>query len=206
MHEQESVILPLFYFGNIEYFYHLKNNETVFFDLQERYQKQSYRSRCTIIGANGIQQLSVPVEKPNGKNSLLSEVLVSQVENWKKDHLKAIESAYRRSPYYLYYIDGITKIIQTDFKYLFELNAALNAYLIKKTGLTVNSHFTKEAIALHPNDLRVNLHPKNKSGFKTHPYIQTFEERHGFHGNLSILDLLFNEGPNSISILSESHY
>ncbi|UKN01632.1 WbqC family protein [Paracrocinitomix mangrovi] len=202
-----SLILPSFYFGNIEYFYHLLKTTNAIIDIAEPYQKQTYRTRMVIGSANGIQSLTIPVIRPNGKQTLMNEVEISYTENWRKDHLKAIEAAYARSPYYEYYIDQLTEIMMSDQKLLYELNYRLNEWLINKIGLTVNLTLNTSPIPLDQNkDLRALLHPKLDTGFRTYHYIQPFEERHGFLNNLSILDLLFNEGPNSITILSESGY
>jgi hypothetical protein len=200
------MVLPTAYFGNIEYFYQLLKNETVIIDYHETYQKQSYRSRCTIVTSNGLLNLSLPIERPKGKASLISEVTISQNDNWQKDHKKALESAYRRTPYYEFYIDDIHDILDSDESSLIKLNARLTQYLIDKIGLTVKLQKSRAQTALIENDMRVLLHPKKDNSFTTYHYIQTFEEKHGFHGNLSILDLLFNEGPNAISIIAESGY
>lgn len=202
----ERPILPLFYCGNIAYYHLLWKHDKVLFDLAEPYQKQSYRSRCHIMTANGVQKLTVPVERPNGRDTIMSEVKIFEAEDWRKNHLKAIESAYSRSPYFIYYFEDITRILNTGFTHLYELNAALNGYFIEKIGLSVETDFSHQQQALVKADPRLIIHPKSPSYFDTFPYIQTFEERHGFTGNLSVLDLLFNEGPNSISVISESKF
>jgi hypothetical protein len=201
-----EMILPSVYFGNIEYYHKLYNESNVIIDTHEKFQKQTYRSRCEILTANGRINLSVPVERPDGKNTLMQDVLISNAENWRKDHKKAIESAYRRTPYYEYYFEQLFEIIDKDFLTLHESNTALQEFLISKIGLTVQVEFTSESIPDIEKDYRSLLNPKQATSFKTHRYIQTFEERFGFQNNLSILDLLFNEGPNAITILSESVY
>lgn len=129
---------------------------------------------------------------------------ISYVENWIKDHQKAIESAYRNTPYYEYYADDIFTILSQQFEHLTELNQALTLYFIEKIGLSLELSQSTEPAPIQQTDYRISLSPKIDTGFKAHHYIQTFEDRHGFHPNPSILDLLFNEGPNSISILQES--
>lgn len=200
------MILPSAYCGNIEYFHRLLKSEKVVIDLYEPYQKQTFRSRCQVAGANGIQTLSVPVERPQGKSTLVKDVQISYREDWRKDHLKAIESAYSRTPYFVYYFESIHTIIQNDNTLLWELNAALTSYLIDKLDLTAELSYSQNQIPLTANDFRVAFNSASERNFTTHRYIQTFEERSGFLNNLSVLDLLFNEGPNSISILAESGY
>lgn len=176
----------------------------VFIDENELYQKQTYRNRTTILTANGIQNLSVPVIRPQGKNSIVHEIEISYAENWVKDHIKAIESAYRNSPYYQYYSDQLIGILKKNHAKLSELNWDLIQFFIQKIGLAVQLQKSAESSNFSEHDFRKTLHPKVETGFKSYHYIQTFEERHGFHPNPSILDLLFNEGPNSISILQET--
>ena len=200
------MILPSAYFGNIEYFHQIWKRDVAIIDHFEPYQKQTFRSRCEIIGANGVQILSVPVERPQGKDTLMVDVLISYAEDWRKDHLKAIESAYARTPYYIYYIDGIQEIIMKDHECLWTLNTELTRYLSNKIGLSAEIALSRESFPLQDDDFRKDFTSKKQNGFTTHRYIQTFEERHGFQNNLSILDLLFNEGPNTISILQESDY
>lgn len=200
------MILPTSYFGNIEYFFQLWKEKEVIIDIHEPYQKQTFRTRCEIAGANGLQTLSIPVERPNGKDTLVKDVLVSYKEDWRKDHLKAIESTYSRTPYFIYYFDTINEILTEDEPHLIQLNYKLLSYLVDKIGLTVNLSFSSAQSPLEETDLRMDFTSKKKNRFNAHRYIQTFEERHGFLNNLSILDLLFNEGPNAISILQESNY
>ncbi|MBD3637684.1 MAG: WbqC family protein [Crocinitomicaceae bacterium] len=175
-----------------------KSSEVIV-NLTETYKKQTLRSRCEIMTANGRIWLTVPVERPNGKQTQMCDVLIHNTENWRKDHIKAIESAYRKTPYYEFYADQLLSIIRTDFTYLWELNQTLTDYFVDKIGLTVS-------VIHESNNLTKESTHRFDQNFHTHRYIQPFEERHGFQGNLSVLDLLFNEGPNSISILQESFY
>ena len=200
------MILPSAYLGNIEYFYHLWKEDSVCIDIHEPFQKQTYRSRSKIVGANGSQVLTVPVERPDGKNTLMKDVLISNKENWRKDHLKAIESAYSRTPYFIYYFDKITEILEADHTYLWQLNDALTRFLVDKSGLVLEINYSTEQLPLEENDFRINFTSKKESNFYTFRYIQAFEERHGFIEKLSVLDLLFNEGPNIINFLPECHY
>jgi WbqC-like protein family len=195
------LILPLAYCGNLEYFSHWLNEEKIIVDLHEPFQKQTYRSRCEIASANGKLTLTVPVTRPNGKESLMHEILISESENWRKDHLKALESAYSSSPFYEFYRDDFSAIILGNFKYLWELNAKLNDFFLAKIGINAPSEFSNQQIRIQENDARIDFNSKRSPQFKTKRYMQPFETKHGFIGNLSVLDLLFNEGPNSITVL-----
>jgi hypothetical protein len=197
-------ILPVAYFGNIEYFWMLAKYAKVKIDLGETYQKQTYRNRAEIYGANGILTLSVPVTKPFGKKTKTNDVLISYAENWQKNHWRSIESAYRRTPFYEFYADDIQQILFKPHQTLVQLTNELTLHISNKIGIDCNISFELDSPTLTENDFRLQLSPKLKSDFKSKPYIQTFSDRNPFINNLSILDVLFNEGPNTICILEES--
>lgn len=195
------LILPSTYLGNIAYFHLLFQQEQVGISSNERYAKQTYRNRCTIFSANGLQNLSVPAIRPNGRETLMSEVLISYSENWQKDHLKALEAAYQRTPYYEFYIDQLKSIYACRTEKLIDFNLKLSRFLIEKIGLSC----TIETVSAEPSiAMKQLVDPKQAPTFNAHRYLQTHSEKYPFEGNLSILDLLFSEGPNSISILTES--
>ena len=195
--------LPTAYFGNLEYFYYLLKYDTVHIDSSEVYKKQTYRNRCTVLGANGPLNLSIPVERPFGKQTQTRQVLICKSENWANVHWKTLESCYNRTPYFEFYADKLKDILLGDCPDLLSLNRALTAFLIEKIGLDVTLDYSNQTIAQSQN-LSAHFNPKIESGFRNFPYLQTFIERFGHQNNLSILDLLFNEGPNSICILEES--
>lgn len=199
-----EIILPSLYFGNLAYFKLLLSNNNVIIDIHELYEKQTFRNRTVILTANGPQNLSVPVERPKGKNSLMSEVRISYAENWQKDHLRAIESAYKNTPYYIYYMEGLSEILTAKHELLINLNRDLTDFFIAKIGLSVELQTPDNSPEIQADDWRREFNPKSRTFLDTQHYIQTFEERHGFYSNPSIVDLLFNEGPNAISILQES--
>ncbi|MBK9191176.1 MAG: WbqC family protein [Crocinitomicaceae bacterium] len=195
--------LPIAYFPNIEYFTELLRAEKVIIQTNEVFQKQTFRNRCVILNANGLQQLSVPVERVHGKDQLTSELKISYAENWVKNHLKSFESAYKNAPYYEYYIDRITEILESEVIFLSELNFELLQYLVEKTGLSCEVKIDNSTLEIskEKNEL---ANPKSANQFTGKKYYQTFSERFEFQNNLSIVDLLFNEGPNAISVLSET--
>jgi hypothetical protein len=197
--------LPTSYFPSIEYCFQLLKNEKVWLVTNEVFPRQTLRNRCVIVNANGLQNLSIPVGRESGHETLTKDIQISYAEDWIKNHLRSIESAYRRTPYYEYYIDTITTILEKKHSRLVELNFELLNYLIEKIGLTCSAEMSisQTEISKEKNEI---LNPKNHSSFQTKEYLQTFTERFGFQNNLSCLDLLFNEGPNSICILEESGY
>lgn len=196
-------IFPSVYFGNIGFYAELFKLKEAKVGLNERYEKQTYRSRTTILGANGVLNLSVPVNRPNGKETKVFEVEITYSEKWNKEHVRAIESAYRNSPYFIYYFEEIKLILEKEYRYLQELNQACINLIVDKLGLSVELEFDQ---SLEPSIAqKININPKSKVVVNVPRYIQAFEERYGFVGNVSILDLLFNEGPNSITILQETY-
>jgi hypothetical protein len=170
--------------------------------VHEIFPKQTYRNRCVIMNANGLQNLTVPVERTKG-DTATKNIRISYAEDWQKNHLRSIESAYRKTPYYEYYVDSIEKIILEKHIHLVELNFALLHYLVNKTGLSCE---LKQGTASLEVETTINemMIPGKSSTIKFKPYIQAFSERHGFQPNLSIIDLLFNEGPNTISVLQNN--
>jgi len=171
-------------------------------DIHESFQKRTDRNRTQILGPNGRQLLVVPLKK--GKNSLgIKEVEIAYDEDWPTVHLKTLTTAYSTSPYYDYYKSGIEKILVSKPQFLFELNEALMKFVVAKLG-TDFPEYTHDFI--HPDnfegiDFRLKfLELKNPSP----PYSQVFEHKFGFIPNLSILDLLFNLGPESLSYLRQA--
>lgn len=204
MKNSNPPILPIAYFGNLAYFWCFVKSDKVIIDLNETYIKQSFRNRAEIYGANGKLDLSIPVIRPHGAKSRTNQIEMSKTEKWRKNHWKSIESAYRRTPFYEFYEEQIKSIIFTEFNTLTELNLALTNHIVNKLGIDCKIETTNQSPKIEENDFRLAFSPKKEIDFKSKEYIQTFSDRNPFMDNLSILDLLFNEGPNSICILEES--
>ncbi|MFD1551801.1 hypothetical protein DNU06_02115 [Putridiphycobacter roseus] len=196
-------VLPATYLGNTAYFSQLAKHKVVHVLRDETYQKQTFRNRAVILSANGPLSLSIPVVRPFGKKTKTAEVTFSLAENWKLNHWKTLKSAYNRSPYFEFYEDSFKSVFFEAYENLFEFNTALTNYLIGKIGITCQLKPIENNGANIP--LTLDFSPKVEIIFKPYPYLQTFTEKYGFVPNLSILDLLFNEGPNTICILEESY-
>ena len=197
--DYSAIIIPSSYLGNLQYFAEIMQHQEVILDSNERFQKQTYRSRCSIYSANGLQNLIVPVIRPNGKESLMDAILISYAEDWQKDHIKAIESAYRRAPFYEFYAEDLFAIIQKKHIRLVDLNMELTVYLLNCFGIKFTVRFSeqKEESAIPLKNL---LNPKSKIDYKVKPYQQALNTG-DFENNLSLIDLLFNVGKEGLNNL-----
>ena len=197
------MVLTTAYFPPIEYFAILAKYSLVYIEAHENYQKQSYRNRCHFCADNGMQSLNVPVVHENGTFSLpITEIKVDYSTPWLLRSQRAIESAYSSSPFFEYYRDELFSIMDSRPERLWDLNAAIIDFFIRKIGLMVSIVPTASFVDVVPDeDMRFSIHPKKPSQYVTKRYYQVFSERNGFLGNLSVMDLLFNEGPESICYL-----
>ena len=205
-----SVYLSTAYFPPIQYYCKLLEYDTVIIEAQEHYQKQSYRNRCRISGPNGIQSLSIPVERGRSREIPIRDIKIDYSMPWQVNHLRSIKTAYRSAPYFEHYIEDLSPIFNTQDKFLFDFNLKIlekiNGILEINPKLIISETFEK-----HPeiDNFRDSIHPKKRmqksdTHFKPVNYMQVFLEKHGFQKNLSILDLLMNEGPMSISTIKDS--
>ena len=193
-----SQIFPTAYLPSIEYVSLFLKAEDASIELFETYQKQSCRTRTNVMTANGIQTLTIPVIKTNGNHTLTKDIEISYKESWQQIHLRCLESAYRKSAYFDYYFPYFEKIYKQKFNTLVELNEFCLKTILKIMKVKKDYSYTTDFERIvDENDYRISLSKgTNKTEMK--PYYQVFADRHGFIPNLSIVDLLFNEGPNSI--------
>lgn len=190
----------------------------VYIEACENYQKQSYRNRCRFYAADGVQALSFPVVHENGTHKIpISEIKVDYSTPWLLQHKRAVVSAYRTSAYFEYYQDELFELLDSRPEKLIDLNMALLRFFIDKTGLRIDLRLTDEyspnglvkaedGSVLSCEDLREVIHPKRPNSILSDldlekPYFQVFARKYGFKSDLSVMDLLFNEGPDSILYL-----
>ncbi len=196
------MILPTSYFSPIFQFALIAQQEEYFVEYHENFIKQSFRSRCEIYGANGKLSLVIPLQKWKN-NAPIQSIKVSYDESWQQIHWKSIESAYRASPYFEFYEEDIKPLIFLTTSSLLERNQIIEAEVKSLLGIKTEAKQTTEYLPSQPN-YRAIIRPKNKElplTVKFPKYIQVFEEKNGFIPNLSILDILFNLGPESKTYL-----
>lgn len=203
-----KILVNTAYFPPVQYISKIKNSFEILIEQFESYGKQSYRNRCDIMTANGIMTLSVPVVKGSSIKILTKDVLIDYSTNWQKLHFKGIESAYKNSPYYDYYIDNFAHFFERKEKFLLDINTKILKEIMDNIQIQRPVKLTEDYYAAPENciDLRDIIHPKparrrTDEPFAPKPYHQTFAERFPFAPNLSILDLLFNMGPEAKSYL-----
>lgn len=205
------LLLSTAYLPPIEYMALLAVAESAVIEIHETYSKQTWRNRCSIITANGPLNLSIPVEKPLGNRTTTGQVIISSHLSWQKQHWKSIESAYSKSAFFLYYQDFLEPLFRSERpEKLTEWNRIMLDQLLNAIGLSLPIGFTTgfERKASGKTDLRYLLSPKAKIREAENQdlfpeYFQPFSDRHGFAANQSIIDLLFNLGPDTLAYLQQ---
>ena len=194
------------YFPTIGHFIAFAQAETIVFEREDNFQKQTYRNRTYIYAANGKLLLNIPVKHDKtGQKIKYTNTLIENVEDWQKQHWKSIESAYRTSPFFEYYEDDIKPVFFEQQEQLYDLNIAIFNTLCDCIELEKNVEYTSSFVKEYDNatDLRPLVLAKKGIAINNTPYSQVFDPKYGFLPNLSILDLLFNEGPNTINYLEQ---
>jgi len=198
-----KVLLHPTYFPSIAHFVAIMKAESLVFEISDNYQKQTYRNRSTIYGANGRLDLNIPVHYTQKNRQLYRDVSISNIDNWQDLHLKSLESAYSASPFFEFYIDDLKSLFEVETHNIMDFNfkclEAVFECLQLPFKYETTEVFEKEPINIIDARSLANSRKEIEQNFK--PYAQVFDDKHGYLQNLSILDLLFNEGPNSILYL-----
>lgn len=200
------------YFAPIRYYSKLlSDNATVIVEKHENYNKQSYRNRCTIYSANGLLDLVVPIAKTDNPKTPITAVEIGYDTPWQKLHFKAIESAYRRSPFYEYYIDDLKIFFEERHRFLYDFDMKILKTLCGLMKIPFRVRESDEYMNAGAGivDLRSGIHPKSNRrtpdpDFRAPRYTQVFSDKSGFMPDLSILDLLFHTGPEAKAILQSA--
>ncbi|MEM6361968.1 MAG: WbqC family protein [Bacteroidota bacterium] len=206
----KRLLIELHYFPCIEYFTCLHEYDVILIEAQENYIKQSFRNRCYIKDANGKLQLTVPVIGGRKKISV-KDIQIDHDQNWNQIHLRALRSAYGKAPFFEYYFDYFEKAFQKREKFLFDFNRNLLTVCLQVLGINKNILITKtytKGSQKNYSDLRNQISAKsdfaNRTFYQAVEYYQVFGK--DFAPNLSVVDLIMNEGPNSAAIIQQSAY
>jgi len=209
----KTIYLSTAYLAPIEYYCKLLQYEHVFIEQYDHYIKQTYRNRCTIAAPDGQLTLSVPIVKPDSPECPLKDIRISDHGNWRHLHWNALASTYNHTPYFEYYKDDFRPFYEKKYDFLIDFNDELCRLICSLIDLHPNIKRTikyqTDINTSEADDFRERIHPKKDylegdPDFKAKPYYQVFQERFDFLPNLSIVDLLFNLGPESLLLLQQS--
>ncbi|WP_396182811.1 WbqC family protein [Flavobacterium sp.] len=190
------------YFPSVSHYAAMVQADSITFETEDNFQKQTNRNRMYIYSPNGIQLLNIPIKHSKEAHQKTKEVKIEQDFNWQKQHFKSLEAAYRTSPFFEYFEDDILPIFKKKQTFLLDLNLEVFEVVNQCLGITLPFEKTAEYFQNSPDyiDYRTIANgKKDQTSFE--PYTQVFENKHGFLSNLSILDLLFNEGRYSLDYL-----
>jgi len=206
-----TALLSTAYLGPVQYFTKFLLYDTIYLEVEENYQKQSYRNRCVILSANGVLPLTIPVTKDRPKE-LSRDIRIDNTLEWQKNHWTSIESAYSASPFFEFLADDFAPFYRQTYRFLLDFTMPLLemvlGHLEIHTPVKLTEKYSKETDP-SVDDLRELIHPKKRMQqpdpfFDPTFYYQVFQPRYGFVSNLSIVDLLFNEGANAENVLKKS--
>lgn len=192
------------YFSPITQYIAMFHSDVVVFEAHDNFQKQTYRNRCKIAGPNGMQQLTIPIIKTSGK-TLTKDIRIDYKDDWQTNHFRSIQTAYRSSPFFEFYEDDIRPLYENKFEFLLDFN--IECHQIICDSLDEKMPFTKSLnFEIEPQikDGRSFVIAKKEPTYNLKSYVQVFDDKFNFIANLSILDLLFNEGPNTTMYFSNN--
>lgn len=199
-----TIILHPTYFPSISHYVAMAQAEELVFEVEDNFQKQTNRNRMYIHSANGIQMLNIPIKhNKEGLHQKFKEVEIEYAFGWQKQHFKSLEAAYRTSPYFEYFEDDIRSLFEKQHKYMLDLNLEIHEVITECLGVDWKYRKTEEylkEVSVDVIDFRTLANGK-KDENQFEPYIQVFDDKNGFLNNLSILDLLFNEGRSAVAYL-----
>lgn len=202
----KNLVLSTAYFPPVSYLKVIAGADRVYIEYHENYLKQTYRNRCEIPASNGILSLTVPVKEGSFHKTAVRDLQVDYSGEWVRTHLRAFKAAYNSSAFYEFYIDDISTILNSGHRFLLDLNMEILLKMCEMTGVDTEISFTDKFIHSYSDivDLRQTITPGNRKRHNKEnasPYFQVFSDKLGFIPDMSILDLLFNMGPESWSLL-----
>ena len=198
---EKGAVFPLFYLPNVEFFKNLQSfkDQTILIEKHEHYPKQTFRNRTSIAGPNGMLNLSVPIKKESEKYINFKDIKISNEDNWQRIHWLSLETSYRSSAYFEFYEDDFAPFYQKKYNFLFDYNLEIFKVVLKLIKMPVKYDFTVTYEKSYENliDFRMINTPNKPSAYQNKKYYQVFEDKNGYLNNISILDLLFNQGPQA---------
>ncbi len=205
MDKMDQLILPACYLPPAAYFMVLLRHQEKGIQVEqyEHYPKQTYRSRTSILAANGKLDLYIPVRKGNMAHTIMKDVRISYDADWQRLHWMSLQTAYRSSAYFEYYEDDFARFYEKKYEFLLEYNLELTRLILRLLKTAVEPALTASYRTDYPEalDFRNKIHPKKPPVMEMKPYHQVFSDRFDFIPDLSIVDLLFNQGPRSSVLL-----
>ena len=201
-----NTLLHPSYFPSISHFVTLAQSEEITFEIADNFQKQTNRNRAYIYSPNGIQLLNIPVKHSKDMRQKTKEIRIEPNFDWQKQHFKSLEAAYRSSPFFEFFEDDIRPVFEKKHNFLLDLNFEALEIVFKCLRMKIHYNTTTEYFpVVNPDavkDFRYLVDGKNDSSLFT-KYTQVFDDKHGFINNLSVLDLIFNEGKYAMDYLKE---
>ena len=197
-----NIIIHPSYFPSVSHFVAIAKADLVTLEMEDNFQKQTNRSRMYIYSPNGIQLLNVPVKHSSSRHQRIKEVKIENDFDWQKQHFKSLEAAYRTSPFFEYFEDDILSVFKKKHTFLMDLN--LETMSVVSKCLRMDFDYDESSEFFHNVDDKVdcrNLINGKKDTSKFESYTQVFGDKHGYLNNLSVLDLLFNEGRYALEYL-----
>ena len=206
---QQTKILPLCPFGNV-FFCHFLLREKVIIDLGENYPKQTWRNRYDVPGPNGLLQLTIPVVGTKGQKVPAGQILIDNQQPWADQHRKTLRAAYGSAPFFEHYAPAIEDLLSKRYRLLTDFNRATLKLI--QNWLSLSGETSLSNSWIEPGSDNLDLRPYFKPAhfkelkFDTHEYIQVFTDRFNFIPNCSVLDLIFNLGPESRTYLQQCRF
>ena len=200
-------LLTSTYFGPVQWYQKLNQSDCCLIERHDHFVKQTYRNRCVIATTSGLQALTVPIERYEGAHCEMRDIRISNHGSWRHLHWNALQSAYGESPFFEFYADDLRPFFERRWEFLFDFNTAITRKMCELLDVHPQIAFTEAYASAEEEgvtDFRDAIRPKHPlpdDGFRPRRYYQVYEQKHGFQPNLSILDLLFNEGPEAVLYL-----
>ena len=193
----DTILLSSAYLPPVSFFTAINSGGDVLIEQYDNYCKQTYRNRCRIATAGGVQSLTIPVVKSDTPKQLMKDVRISDHGEWRRQHWNALESAYMNSPFFMYYQDDFRPFYEKKYEFLVDFNTELTMLIMKLAGINKPIRLTESYGKKAENilDLRNLSEPGTDEPGQFKPYWQVFKEKYGFQANMSAVDLLFNMGP-----------